>query len=180
MPRLPYPDDLSPLTTATDPLLKRLPPLNIFRMLCHAPHLLKPFVSLGTGVMLQGKLDPVTRECAILRVGYLSGALYETAQHEAIGRALGMTDSLIDAVKAGPASAGLTDEQRLAVRFTDHLVRQPSPDDGEVAPVRAHFGLPGLQELVLLIGYYMMVCRFLETFGVDIEDGGPAGARLVS
>ena len=178
MPRLPYPDDTS-LLSGDDRLLAGLPPLNIFRMLCHAPHTLKPFVSLGTAFMIQGKLDPVTRECVILRVGYLSEAGYETAQHEAIGLAVGMTPALIDAVKAGPAAAGLTEEQRIALRFTDHLTANPRPSDDELSPVRAHFGPGGLQELVLLIGYYMMVCRFLETFGVDIEAGGPKGSAIV-
>ena len=178
MPRLPHPNDTSPLS-GDDKLLANLAPLNIFRMLCHAPHTLKPFVSLGTAFMIQGKLDPVTRECVILRVGYLSGASYETAQHEAIGLAVGMTAALIDAVKAGATADGLTDEQRIALRFTDHLMANPRPSDAELAPVKAHFGLGGLQELVLLIGYYMMVCRFLETFGVDIEEGGPKGSAIV-
>jgi alkylhydroperoxidase family enzyme len=179
MSRLPYPEDMSPLSPGGDPMLSRLAPLNVFRMLCHAPHLLKPFVSMGTAFLLQGKLDPVTRECVVLRVGYLAGASYETTQHEAIGLAVGMTPALIEAVKAGPGAAGLSDEQRLALSFTDHLVAHPRPDDAALEPVRAHFGLPGLQELVLLIGYYMMVCRFLETFGVEIEEGGPQGSAIV-
>ena len=35
-----------------------------------------------------------------------------------------------------------------------------------------------LEELTLLIGYYMMVCRFLETFGVEVEAGGPKGTDI--
>ena len=179
MPRLPYPEDTSPLSSGGDPMLSRLAPLNVFRMLCHAPHLVKPFVSMGTGFMIQGKLDPVTRECVILPVGYLSQASYETAQHEAIGLAVGMTPALIEAVKEGPGADGLTDEQRIALGFTDHLVSHTRPSDEQVEAARAHFGLAGLEELVLLIGYYMMVCRFLETFGVDIEEGGPKGSAIV-
>ncbi|MFN3312472.1 MAG: carboxymuconolactone decarboxylase family protein [Hyphomonas sp.] len=178
MPRLPYPADTSPLS-GDDKMLANLAPLNIFRMLCHAPHTLKPFLSLGTAFMIQGKLAPVTRECVVLRIGYLSEASYETAQHEAIGLAVGMTPALIEAVKQGPTAEGLTVEQRIALRFTDHLMANPRPADAELEPVRAHFGLGGLQELVLLIGYYKMVCRYLETFGVDIEDGGPKGTAIV-
>jgi alkylhydroperoxidase family enzyme len=173
MPRLPYPQDVSAIPEG-------MAPLNIFRMLCHGPHLLKPFTGMGTAFLLKGTLDPVTRECVILRVGYLSKAPYEIAQHEAIGRAVGMSEALIDAVKSGPGAAIFTPEQRLAVAFTDHLVASPRPDDTQLDAARQHFGLAKLQELVLLIGYYMMVCRYLETFGPDIEDGGPAGAAIVS
>jgi len=179
MPRLPYPEDLSILAPGGDKVLGNLAPLNVFKMLAHAPHMLKPFVSMGTAFLIKGKMDPVTRECVVLRVGYLSGASYETTQHEAIGLAVGMTPDLIEAVKQGPGAAGLTQEQQIALSFTDHLMANPRPSDAQVEAARAHFGLAGLEELVLLIGYYMMVCRFLETFGVDIEDGGPKGTAIV-
>ena len=94
MTRIPYPD-AEALPEDTKSQLEKLAPLNIFRMLSHAPHLLKPFVGMGTAFLQNGKLDPVTRECVILRVGYLSNAKYETTQHEAIGLAVGMDADLI-------------------------------------------------------------------------------------
>ncbi len=177
MTRIPYPE-VDALPEESKAYLDRLAPLNIFRMLGHAPHLVKPFVGLGTAFLQNGKLDPVTRECVILRVGYLSHAKYETTQHEAIGRAIGMDDDLIEAVKAGPHSEGLSHEQKLALTFTDHLVTHPHPSDGALKPMLKHFGAPLLQEMVLLIGYYMMVCRFLETFGVEVEEGGPKATEI--
>ena len=177
MSRIPYPE-FDALPEDTRAYLDKLAPLKIFRMLAHAPHMLKPFVGMGTAFLQQGKLDPVTRECVILRVGYLSHAKYETTQHEAIGRALGMSEDLIEAVKTGPTAEGLSHEQKLALTFTDQLVTHPHPSDGALKPVLKHFGAPLLEELTLLIGYYMMVCRFLETFGVEVEAGGPKGTDI--
>lgn len=174
MPRIPYPDT-STLDADTQATLNKLAPLNLFKMMAHAPHLMRPFVGLGTAFLIDGKLDPITRECAILRVGYLSDATYETAQHEKIGRDVGMSDALIEAVKRGPGAKDLTPEQRLTLMYTDCLVEMPKPTETRLRPVLAHFGPAGVQELTLLIGYYMMVCRFLETFGVEIEDGGAKG-----
>ena len=105
MSRIPYPE-VDALSDDNKAFLEKLAPLNLFRMLSHAPHLLKPFVGLGTAFLQQGKLDPVTRECVILRVGYLSNAKYETTQHEAIGLAVDMDEELIAAVKAGPHADG--------------------------------------------------------------------------
>ena len=162
----------------TAQLLDRLAPLNIFRMMSHAPGLIRPFVDLGGAFLFDGQLDPVTRECAILRVGYLSGAGYETAQHEKIGRDVGMSDALIEAVKTGASARGLSDEQRLTLAYVDDLVANVKAGDATFQPALAHFGAEKLQELTLVTGYYMMVCRFLETFGVDIEQGGAAGLNL--
>ena len=177
MARIPYADP-DKMDDKTRQLLERLAPLNIFRMMANAPGLVRPFVDLGGAFLFDGKLDPVTRECAILRVGYLSGAIYETAQHEKIGRDLGMTEALIEAVKVGATADALTYEQRLTLAFVDDLVANVRASDATFAPVLAHFGAEKTQELTLVTGYYMMVCRFLETFDVDIEDGGAGGLNL--
>lgn len=174
MPRIPYPD-ANTLDADTQTALSKLAPLNLFKMMAHAPHLMRPFVGLGSAFLMDGKLDPITRECVILRVGYLSEAKYEVAQHEKIGRDVGMSDTLIDAVQRGPGAKELTSEQRLALMYTDCLVEMPKPTETRLRPVLAHFGPAGVQELTLLVGYYMMVCRYLETFGVDVEDGGAKG-----
>lgn len=177
MARIPYADP-NGFDEKTTHLIGQLAPLNIFRMMAHAPGLLRPFVDLGGAFLFQGKLDPVTRECAILRVGYLSNASYETAQHEKIGRDVGMSDALIEAVKVGPGAAGLSEEQKLTLDFVDDLVANVKASDGTFKPALAHFGAEALQELTLITGYYMMVSRFLETFEVDIEDGGAAGLNM--
>lgn len=159
-------------------LIGQLAPLNIFRMMAHAPGVLRPFIDLGGAFLFEGKLDPVTRECAILRVGYLSKASYETAQHEKIGRDLGMSDDLIEAVKSGPGASSLREEYRLTLAYVDDLVANVKAGDTTFQPALAHFGAEMLQELTLVTGYYMMVCRFLETFEVDIEAGGAAGLNM--
>ena len=177
MARIDYADPAQ-FDEKTKRLIGQLAPLNIFRMMAHAPGLLRPFVDLGGAFLFEGKLDPVTRECAILRVGYLSKAGYETAQHEKIGRDVGMSDALIEAVKMGPSAEGLTEEQRLTLAFVDDLVANVRAGDATFQPALAHFGTEQLQELTLITGYYMMVSRYLETFGVDIEDGGAAGLNM--
>lgn len=177
MARIPY-ADARQFDDKTAKLIERLAPLNIFKMMANAPGLLRPFVDLGGAFLFEGKLDPVTRECAILRVGYLSDAGYETAQHEKIGLDLGMSSPLFDALRAGPDSEGLTDEQRLTLAYVDDLVANVKASDASFGPALNHFGAEKLQELTLVTGYYMMVCRFLETFEVDIEDGGAKGLDL--
>ncbi len=177
MARIAYADPAA-TDRKTAALLDRLAPLNIFRMLANAPGLLRPFVDLGSAFLYHGELDPVIRECAILRVGYLSGAAYETAQHEKIGRDLGMDEALFRALRQGSDGPGLTDEQSLVIAFVDDLVSQVKASDATFRPVLDQFGVAPTQELVLLVGYYMMVSRYLETFEVDIEAGGARGLSL--
>lgn len=176
MARIPYPA-LEQLPDRTREFLAKLPPINIFRMLAHADHLLEPFVRLGNGFLGKGALDPVAREIAILRVGYLSRCEYETHQHERIARGLGMSDALIAAVKQGAQAEALTPSQRQIIRYVDEVVHDVRAGDDTFEPLREQLGVKRLQELTLVTGYYMMVCRFLSTFGVEIEGQIPGRAK---
>ena len=171
MSRIPYPDlaTLDPNTTA---FLDKLPPLNIFRMMAHGEGLVAPFTRLGNHLLFKSELDPVLREIAILRVGFLSDAGYEVFQHERIGRQLGMGDELIRAIQAGPDAAEFDDLQRLVMRFTDDVVENVRAGDDTFGPLLQPLSPREMQDRVMTIGYYKAVSRLLETCEVDVEDAG--------
>lgn len=176
MARLPYPD-LKTLAPETQEFLRKLPALNIFRMMAGGEGLLPAFVRLGNHLLYKSKLDPILREIAIIRVGVLSKASYEVFQHERIGRGLGMSDRLITAIHAGPDHPGFDELQRLVMQFTDEVVNNVRASDKAFQALLARLSVRELQELTVTIGYYMTVSRFLENFGVDLEDGAAQGAR---
>jgi 4-carboxymuconolactone decarboxylase len=171
MARVPYPDPdrLDPDTRA---FLDRLPPLNVFRMMAGGEGLVAAFARFGNHLLYKTTLDPVLREIAIIRVGVLSGARYEVFQHERIARDVGMSEELIAAIHDGPGAAVFDDVQRLIVLFTDDVVANVRAGDGTFVPIVQRLPLREVQELVMTIGYYMAVSRFLETFDVDVEGAG--------
>ena len=139
-------------------------------MLPHAPSFLRGFGQLGTAILSQAALDARRRELVILRVGRRSPAPYEWQQHVPIGRACGVTDDDIAALERGDAEAPCFDERdRAILRLTDELLVTPRASDAILAAMRTHFSDRELCEAVLTIGFYMMVARFLETTGVDLE-----------
>ena len=169
MARIPYPD-LSNAPEDVRTLAASLPTLNIFRMLPHAPTFLPAFGRLGTAILSQAALDARLRELIILRVGQRSPAPYEWQQHVPIGRACGVTDDDIAALERGDAEASCFSERdRVLLRLTDELLVTPRASDATLAAMRAQFSDRELCEAVMTIGFYMMVARFLETTGVDLE-----------
>jgi alkylhydroperoxidase family enzyme len=177
MARIPY-FDPAQATGRAARAYEKLPPLNIFRMLGHSGEMIDGFTKLGTQILNFSSLDPVLREIAILRVGALSEAKYEVHQHERIGRRLGMSDELLAAIRQGPDGPGLDEAQREVMAFTDDVVAHVRASDATLEPLKKRLGYKALQELVITIGYYMLVCRFLETFDVDIEDDGTVSAEV--
>ena len=171
MARIPYPD-LSNAPEDVRTLAASLPPLNIFRMLPHMPTFLRGFGQLGTAILSQAQLDARLREIIILRVGRRSPAPYEWQQHVPIGRACGVSDDEIAALERNDvAAACFSERDRIVLRLTDELIAAPRATDATLAAMRAQFSDREVCEAVLTVGFYMMVARFLETTGVDLETG---------
>lgn len=177
MARVPYPDPAA-LQPETREALGKLAPLNIFRMLAGGEGLMRAFLKLGNYILFKSKLDPILREIAIIRAGVLSKAKYEVHQHERIGRDVGMSEALIEAMHKGPDHPALSEMQRLVMRYTDDVVLNVRAGDATFKPLSERLSLQEMQELTITIGFYMMVSRFLETFDIDIEQPGTAGVKF--
>lgn len=179
MARLPYVDpDAMPAKVRE--VYDRLPvKLNVFRMMAHAETSFRPLIQLGTSILAFQQLDGKLRELAILRVANLSGASYEWAQHVPIAKAAGATDEQVAALERGSADAACFDDtERLVLRFATELIRDVRVSDETMAAAAKRFPHREIVELVLAVGYYMMIARLLETTGVDLDE--VAGDRIVA
>jgi 4-carboxymuconolactone decarboxylase len=172
MPRIPYFDVESATGKHAEFLDKLKPHLNIYRMLANSEAGLKGFVRMGNALLFRCELDAALRELAILRVGRLSRAAYEVFQHERIAREVGVAEEKIAALRDATIEAPVfTDHEKAVLRFTDDVVRNVRASDRTLKAVESFLSRGALTELTLTIGYYMMVCRFLETTGVEGEEG---------
>jgi len=154
-------------------LLGTRPPLNLYRMLPHAGGAAVGFLQLGGALLRRSELDAPLREIAILRVGMLSGARYEVHQHKRIAHKVGLAPEKIAALTEAGGDLGVFDErERFVLEFTDRVVHDVKVDDAMFARALALLGERCRAELVLTIGFYMMVSRFLENYEVDIEPAG--------
>jgi 4-carboxymuconolactone decarboxylase len=171
MPRMPYADPVG-LSDSKRQMLARIP-ANVIRMLAGASDaVFDGFGAFTSGFMgADSPLPAQLREIAILRVGYLSNAAYEVFQHEALARHVGLTEEQIAAIRAGGAAASVLGDAGAAVlAFTDDLVRNVRAGDKTLAGVRRHLDDTQVIDLILVTGLYMMVSRFLETTGVEMDN----------
>jgi 4-carboxymuconolactone decarboxylase len=170
MPRIPYADPATFPDSVRASLARA--PLNLSRMMGGASEpVFNGFNTMGGAFYgPASSLPPTLREIAILRVGYMSNAPYETYQHEASGRQNGLGDTQIEALKHGGEHKEAFDEaQQAVVNFTEDVVKNVKASDATLAAVRKHLSDKQVLDLILLIGFYMMVSRFLETTGVELD-----------
>jgi alkylhydroperoxidase family enzyme len=117
------------------------------------------FVGLATGCSLSLRL----REIALLRVGVLTRARYQSFQHRKIALAkAGMTLAEIDAVANWRGSCHFTDEEQAVLAYADAMTEKVQVPDTVFAALRAHFNEREIVELTANIAGYNMVSRFME------------------
>jgi 4-carboxymuconolactone decarboxylase len=174
MPRL-KPLEVSEAPPKAAEALGKMAQLNVFKVMAHGDGLLPAFSRLGGHLLSRTKLDPHLREIAIIRVGVLNKASYEVHQHMRIGRDLGMREELLAGIHEGPQAPGLTDIERQVIAITDDVVANVRASDATYDPLAKVLSSQEMVELVITVGFYMMVCRYLETFDVEIEAKPPEG-----
>ncbi len=177
MARLPYPE-LNDLSPENRDLMASLPPLNVFRMMSGAGASFGPFMQFISAYLNEGVLDPELRELVILRVGHLCGSHYEVHQHERVSRTLGMSEERIQAVKGDLPSSLFNEVENAALYFTDEQVAQVKVSDATFKAVHTHLTDAQIVELTIIVGTYLMVCRFLETLEIELEETDIDGSGL--
>jgi len=162
-------DNLSP--RLAEEARKRITPDrgNVWKMIMWSPGMAEAFIDFNDAVRYRTSLSDTLRELIILRVGHLCDAAYEIHHHTRIAREIGMSEALIAAPKAGAAAPGLDATQQLALSLTDDLVKDRRASDTNLAPAIKVFGESGLNEIIMLVGCYVLACMLLRTWGVEIE-----------
>lgn len=168
MARIPY-ADIDSLSEPLRELVTSRRPLNIYRMLAHGGPAAEGFLALGSALLRENSLDTQWRELVIVRVGILCRADYEVHQHTRIALQVGVTQDKIDALYDGPDAAIFSTQERTLLRYTDTVVLNVKAGESAFRSIEALLPPNQLVELHLLIGFYMMVSRFLENFEVDLE-----------
>lgn len=175
---------LQPIEPAAAPkpvraLLAELPDLNIIRTVAHASTCFEPFLRLGTAILTAQQLAGDLRELAILRVARLSGAEYEWVQHVPIALHAGVRREQVEALErdAIDDAAVFDERERAVLAFASEVVTQVGCSDPTYARAAAFLSERELTELVLAVGFYMLVARVMETAQVDLDP--PAGAEIL-
>ena len=120
-------------------------------------------------------LDDRSREIAILVVAAHWRSDFEWYAHEAVGRAAGLGDAELAALREG-RHAELAGPGSVVARTAAALVARGDLDDAEYAEAVGHLGPSGLFELLTLVGYYATLALQLRVFRVPPPEDPPSPA----
>jgi len=176
MPRIPY-ADLEALTEDSRKYLaaRRSPQGNVFRMIANAGKATAGYLGFGALLRQNLAIDLLLYEYVIVRVANLSRAGYVIRQHEAFLRRQKVSEDIILALRVRPDAPVFSDAERAALRLVDEIVLNVRAAETIFAAAAKHFNPEQLMHIMLTIGQYMMTCRIVETFDVELQPLGSEG-----
>jgi uncharacterized peroxidase-related enzyme len=128
---------------------------NIHKTLANKPELLRSFLQLYGVVMGEGALPLKMKELAYLRTTFLNGCANCARTHTAGGKAKGVTDEQIAALKepGGRRRDDLFDAaERALLRYVDLLTSYPSTMDvQDLAALEEHFSPEQILEIAATV-----------------------------
>lgn len=121
---------------------------------------------LGAAVRYETALSGRTRELAVLAVAAHWDSRFEWTSHEGIGRAAGLTDAEIEAVRGGGVPDLRDGSEQAAAHLVSALLRGDVTDE-EWTRWAEPLGQQAVFELTALVGYYSMLALQMRVFRVD-------------
>jgi 4-carboxymuconolactone decarboxylase len=121
---------------------------------------------LGGAVRYRTGLSTRAREIAILTVARVWDSAFERHAHEAVGRAAGMSDAELAALREGDPAAFPDPYEQMVFSIATALAARSDLADHEYAEAVGLLGLPAVFELTTLVGYYATLALQLRVFRV--------------
>ncbi|WP_445143387.1 carboxymuconolactone decarboxylase family protein [Dyella sp. Tek66A03] len=135
----------------------------------HDPAIGEGVWGLSKALTAASRLPDNIRQIIILVVGAHYAAGYELYAHEAVARTRhGVSDEDMVSLSAGLAPHSLSADERLAYDLASTLCQGKKLSDLGYQTGQQHFGQPGLNELIYLVGYYSMLAITLNAYDVPV------------
>jgi 4-carboxymuconolactone decarboxylase len=148
-------------------------PFNVF---LHAPTVGAALGAVGEAIRFGTELPPRLREIAILSVAGHRGSAFESYAHERIGRAVGLTEGEIVALRE-LGDVDLEDPQEAAAyAFCRQALVDRTVDDDVYEAAVERLGERAVVELAALLGYYEALALLLSVFEVGVPSEGDPGS----
>ncbi len=141
-----------------------------FGPMLHAPAVGTALQELGAAIRYRSGLSDRAREIAILQVAAAMSSEFEWHAHERVGRAAGLTDDEVHALRAGTFRSVDPAEQAVAT-LTTRLLQT----GGAAADASCPLDPATITEVVVLVGYYRTLAQLMDVFGIGAPDDSASG-----
>jgi 4-carboxymuconolactone decarboxylase len=147
--------------------------VNVTATMAHNRTMSKAIGAFAQTVLFGGELPRRQVEIAVLRMGWNCGSVYEFGQHTLFGRDAGLTDAEILATTRPIGEGRWSPDDAAIIQLVDDLYVDDCVTDATWAEASRHFSAADLVHLLAAAGCYRLVSGFLNSAGVQLDDGVP-------
>jgi 4-carboxymuconolactone decarboxylase len=135
-------------------------------MLLHSPALCRRHLDVGTYLRFESRLEPESRELAIIATAREKDCPYVWAAHAPAARKAGVGDAAVRGVRDHAELAGLPPAERDIADYVRQLSRNNAVAQDVFDRLLSRHAVPWLVELTCLVGHYGVVTAILNAFEV--------------
>ena len=146
--------------------------------MAHSSVVQKGIGRFANQVLFKSNMDKRLREIVILRMGWNCQAIYEFGQHTLFGRSVGMTDEEVYWTTRPIGSGRWTPVEAALMQMTDDLWADDCVSDATWNELTSHFDTEMVMEFIAAALCYRAVSGFLNSCGVQLDEGVPGWPEL--
>ncbi|MGF1597097.1 MAG: carboxymuconolactone decarboxylase family protein [Acidimicrobiales bacterium] len=147
--------------------------VNVMATMAHNRTVSKALGTFAQTMLFEGDLPRRQVEIAVLRMGWNCQAVYEFGQHTLFGRDAGLTDAEIYFTTRPIPQGDWSADDAAILRLVDDLYTDDCVSDGAWDEASKHFSVPDMIHLIAAAGCYRVVSGFLNSAGVQLDEGVP-------
>jgi 4-carboxymuconolactone decarboxylase len=144
-----------------------------YGMLIKSPELLKRYLQMTEYLRQKTSLPHRLNEMAILLEARLWDAQYEWWAHEPLARKAGVSDAIINDIRAGKRPTTMQPDEAVVYDVVTEILNKRQLSDETFAKARQTLGEQQVVDLVAVTGFYVMVSAVVIAGRIEIPDGGP-------
>jgi len=145
--------------------------INIFKTIARHPKLMKNWFPFFSYILNRSRLPKRDMEILILRIGWLCQSEYEWAQHTISAKQIGLTEEEIRRITKGADAEGWSMFEKTLIHAVDELYNNAFISDDTWKRLSETYDDKKLMDLIFTVGQYNLVSMFLNSLGVQLEDG---------
>ena len=142
-----------------------------FSVLMHNPPLAGAINQVVDAIRKDGKLEKRLYELVVLITVRHASAAYAWAVHEPLGRAAGLSEDVVDAIKAQRTPTFQKADEKAIYDAVTELLKSNKVSDAAYQAMVKQFGLRESIEIIACVGLYCMIGGVINTFEVPTANG---------
>ena len=145
--------------------------LGVWSTCANSPALCNAWLEFTDYLLQESTLPIRDRELLILRIGYLNQGAYEWAAHRGLALSVGISEQELRAITIGSTDPRWSEWDASLLRAAEELHQNALVSDETWAELSTRYTKRQMMETVFTVGQYNMVAMYLNSLGVQFEEG---------